>query len=78
MKKFLKNYTFIICMQLGIAGGCIVGLVAPEFAGNLAPLGTLFTNMMFCLVVPMVFCSICSAIANMESMKKAGLYLSPL
>ena len=72
MKNFLKNYTFIICMLLGIAGGCIVGLAAPEFAGNLAPLGTLFTNMMFCLVVPMVFCSIASAIANMPSMKRAG------
>ena len=72
MKKFLKNYTFIICMLLGIAGGCIVGLAAPDFAANLAPLGTLFTNMMFCLVVPMVFCSIASAIANMPSMKRAG------
>ena len=59
-------------MLIGIAGGCIVGLFWPQFAGNLEPLGTLFTNMMFCLVVPMVFCSICSAIANMPSAKKAG------
>ena len=72
MKKLLKNYTFIICMLIGIAGGCIVGVFWPGFAGNLEPLGTLFTNMMFCLVVPMVFCSICSAIANMPSAKKAG------
>ena len=72
MKKLLKNYTFIICMLLGIAGGCAVGVFWPEFAGNLEPLGSLFTNMMFCLVVPMVFCSICSAIANMPNAKKAG------
>ena len=72
MKNFLKNYGFILAMLTGIAGGCIVGLVAPEFAGNLEPLGTLFTNMMFCVVVPMVFCSICSAIANMPSMQRAG------
>ena len=72
MKKFLKNYSFILCMLTGIVGGCIVGLVAPEFAANLKPLGELFTNMMFCLVVPMVFCSICSAIANMPSAKRAG------
>ena len=72
MKKLLKNYGFIIAMLTGIAAGCVVGLVWPEFAGNLKPLGELFTNMMFCLVVPMVFCSIASAIANMPSMKRAG------
>ena len=72
MKKFLKNYAFILCMLTGIAAGCIVGLCWPEFAGKLEPLGSLFTNMMFCLVVPMVFCSISSAIANMPSMKRAG------
>ena len=72
MKKFLKNYTFILCMLAGIVSGCVVGLLWPEFAGKLQPLGTLFTNMMFCLVVPMVFCSIASAIANMPSARKAG------
>ena len=72
MKNFLKNYGFILAMLTGIAAGCIVGLVAPGFSGNLEPLGTLFTNMMFCVVVPMVFCSICSAIANMPSAKRAG------
>ena len=72
MKKFLKNYSFIICMLAGIVAGCIVGLVWPESAGKLEPLGTVFTNLMFCVVVPMVFCSIASAIANMQSMKRAG------
>jgi len=72
MKNFFKNYGFILAMLTGIAGGCIVGLTAPAFAENLKPLGELFTNMMFCVVVPMVFCSICSAIANMPSMGRAG------
>ncbi len=72
MKTFFKNYGFIFCMLIGIVAGCIVGIVAPDFAGNLEPLGTLFTNLMFCVVVPMVFCSIASAIANMQSAKRAG------
>ncbi|MEE1085908.1 MAG: dicarboxylate/amino acid:cation symporter [Schaedlerella sp.] len=72
MKIFLRNYGFILCMLAGIIAGCIVGIVAPDFAENLEPLGTLFTNLMFCVVVPMVFCSIASAIANMQSMKRAG------
>ncbi len=72
MKQFFKNYGFILCMLIGIVGGCVVGLVWPQAAGTLKPLGTIFTNLMFCAVVPMVFCSICSAIANMPSMQRAG------
>jgi len=71
MKKFLKNYGFIISMLVGIVAGCVVGAIWPG-ATALEPLGTVFINLMFCIVVPMVFCSICSAIANMDSMKKAG------
>ena len=71
MKKILKNYGFIICMLVGIIAGCIVGAVWPG-ATCLEPLGTVFINLMFCIVVPMVFCSISSAIANMQSAKRAG------
>ncbi len=72
MKKFLKTYGFLLCMLLGIVAGCIVGFAAPEFSQKLKPLGTIFTNLMFCVVVPMVFCSISSAIANMHNAKRAG------
>ncbi len=77
MKKFLKNYGFLITMLTGIVAGCIVGALFPAGEGVkgatvLEPLGTIFINLMFCIVVPMVFCSIASAIANMDSMKKAG------
>ena len=83
MKKLFKNYGFIITMLMGIIGGCIVGAFFPAVkdaegtilepgATILEPFGTVFINLMFCIVVPMVFCSICSAIANMDSMKKAG------
>ncbi len=71
MKNILKNYGFIICMLTGIIAGCITGAVWPG-ATVLEPLGTLFINLMFCIVVPMVFCSIASAIANMQSAKRAG------
>ena len=82
MKQFLKNYSFIIMMLTGIVAGCIVGACFPMIkdgdavidagATVLEPLGTVFINLMFCIVVPMVFCSISSAIANTDSMKKAG------
>ena len=71
MKAFLKNNSFLILMLTGIVAGCITGAVWPN-ASKLAPLGTIFINLMFCIVVPMVFCSIASAIANMPSANKAG------
>ena len=71
MKNFLKNYWFILCMLIAIIGGCITGALWPE-ATCLEPLGTLFINLMFCVVVPMVFFSISSAIANMKNIKRAG------
>ena len=70
-QSFWKRYGFLLCMLAGIVAGCIVGVLWPE-ATCLEPLGTVFINLMFCVVVPMVFCSIASAIANMKSVKRAG------
>ena len=73
-KRFLKNNWFILSMLAGIVGGCLTGWLWPG-ATMLEPLGTVFVNLMFCVVVPMVFCSIASAIANMDSARKAGRVL---
>ena len=71
-KSFFKNYGFILFMLTGIVAGCLVGALKPSLGSKLAPLGTVFINLMFCVVVPMVFCSIASAISNMSSAKRAG------
>ena len=71
-KSFFKNYGFILFMLTGIVAGCLVGALKPSLGSTLAPLGTVFINLMFCVVVPMVFCSIASAISNMSSAKRAG------
>ncbi len=70
-RSFMKNYWFILSMLVAIAAGCVVGAVWPG-ATCLEPMGTLFINAMFCVVVPMVFVSISSAIANMGNMRRAG------
>ena len=73
-RRFIKDYWFILSMLTGIIAGCIVGAIWPG-GTCLEPLGTVFINMMFCVVVPMVFCSIASAIANMGNVKRAGKVL---
>ena len=74
IKQFLKSYGQIMFMLIGIVAGCIVGWLWSD-AKKLQPLGTLFINMMFCIVVPLVFLSISSAIANMRTMGRAGKLL---
>ena len=76
-RNFLKNYGLLIAMLVAIIAGCIVGAIFPNTgdtvgASVLKPLGTVFINMMFCVVVPMVFASIAGAVANMGSRKRAG------
>ena len=55
--NFFKNNWFLLTMVLGMVAGAIVGAVWPG-ATCLEPLGTIFINMMFCVVVPLVFFSI--------------------
>lgn len=72
--SFWKTYGFLFLMLTGIVAGCVVGFLWPG-ATALEPLGTVFVNLMFCIVVPMVFCSIASAIANMKNVRRAGKLL---
>lgn len=74
-QSILKNYGLLFAMLGAIVLGCIVGGVWPG-ATALKPLGTIFINLMFCIVVPMVFSSIAGAVANMHSRKRAGKIMS--
>ena len=83
VKSVAKNYRFMAIMIGSMILGAILGWVWPVVkdaednvisagATALKPLGTVFINMMFCIVVPLVFASISSAVANMKSRKRAG------
>lgn len=70
--QVMKNYRFLAIMLGAMILGCVVGWFAPEFGMAIKPLGTVFINMMFCVVVPLVFASISSSIAGMKSRARAG------
>lgn len=69
--SFYRSYGFLAAMLACIVLGCAVGAAWPG-AVCLEPLGTVFINMMFCLVVPLVFCSLAGSIANTRSRRRAG------
>jgi len=72
MSSKLKAYRFPIILLFSIIIGSIIGFLAGEKAEVIKPLGDLFLNLLFMIVVPLVFFSISSAIANMDSMKRLG------
>ena len=71
-KSVVNNYRFLIILLLAMILGAVTGAVLPHFAHSISFLGTIFIRMMFCIVVPMVFASISSAMANIKSRKRAG------
>ena len=70
-RSFFRTYGFLGAMLLSIVLGCVLGALWPQ-AACLAPLGTIFINLMFCIVVPLVFCSLAGSIACMKSPRRAG------
>lgn len=75
-KSFLwKNYRFPLILLASIILGSIIGAVWGEKAMVLQPLGQIFLNLMFTVVVPLVFFTIASAVGNMLSMRRLGKIL---
>jgi Na+/H+-dicarboxylate symporter len=72
LKSFFKNYRFTVILLLAILIGGIAGLTFGEKTAVVKPFGDLFLNLMFMIIVPLVFFSIASAISNMNGMKRLG------
>lgn len=77
-KKIWESYRFPLILLAGIVIGAILGLVMGEKATVFAPLGDIFINLMFTIVVPMVFISITNAVGSMLNMKRLGKILGSL
>lgn len=75
MRSFLKNYKFPIILLSSIIIGSIIGIIFGSDAKVLKPLGDLFLNMLYTIVVPLVFFTISSSVANMFNMKRLGKIL---
>ena len=72
MKKIWKNYKSTIILLLSIIIGTIIGLIFKEKACVLSPLGDIFLNLMFIVIVPLIFLTITSSIIKMENPKRLG------
>ena len=72
MRVFLRDYLSTILLLGAVLIGGVIGVVMGPKAAVLKPFGDLFLNLLFMIIVPMVFFSIASAIATMGETKRLG------
>ena len=72
MKKFLSNYKSTIILLVAIIVGATVGIIFQEKATILSPLGDLFLNLLLVIIVPLIFLTITTSIAKMQTPKRLG------
>lgn len=70
MKNLWKNYKTTIILLVAIIIGVVVGIIFGEDANVLKPLGDLFLNLLFVIIVPLVFLTITTSIAKMNEPKR--------
>lgn len=76
MNNFWQNYKSSIILLGSVIIGGVVGIIVGPKASILEPFGTLFINLMFTIIVPLVFFSVSSSISGMKSMKRLGKIMS--
>ncbi len=57
---------------VAIALGVVLGIVAPDFAVKLRPLGEGFIKLVKMTIAPLIFCTVVLGIASMKSLKSVG------
>ncbi|MBS0030146.1 dicarboxylate/amino acid:cation symporter [Chitinophaga sp. 22321] len=72
---FLKTYSSMFWLLAGIIAGSIAGLIFGERVVIIKPIGDIFLNLLFTVIIPLVFFSIANAIAHIEAGNKLGRIL---
>ncbi len=71
----LKNYKSTLLLLAGLIAGGVLGAVLGEDASVLQPVGTIFLNLIFVLVVPLVFLSVAQSMVVLRRNEMIGRVL---
>ena len=71
-RSTLANYRDPIILITFCVLGAILGLQLGPKAAFLKPIGQIFLNLLFCLIVPLIFFSIAGSVANTKDTGKVG------
>jgi Na+/H+-dicarboxylate symporter len=70
--NFLQSYSSILLLLGGIIIGSILGLIFKDKVEVIKPLGDIFLNLLFTAIIPLIFFTIASSVANLEQTEKLG------
>ncbi|WP_448516647.1 dicarboxylate/amino acid:cation symporter [Pseudothermotoga sp.] len=73
-----RSYRFPVILLLSIIIGSVLGLILGKKATVLQPLGDIFLNLMFTIVVPLVLITVTSAVASMANLRRLGKILGTM
>jgi aerobic C4-dicarboxylate transport protein len=71
VKKDRSHYLYIAVI-VAVLAGITVGIVAPDFAVKLQPLGELFVNLVKMMISPVIFCTIVLGVGSVASAAQVG------
>ena len=72
MNTFLKNYGSTLLLLAGIILGALCGVFWPQAAHAVKPIGEIFLNLIFVMIVPLVFFSTASSICKLRGSGMLG------
>lgn len=72
----IKSYLFPTILLLSILLGGLTGFIFGKDADHLKPLGDIFLNLIFTMILPLIFFSVSSAVAKTGSAGKLGKIFS--
>lgn len=67
-----RSYRFSLILLSSIVIGSLIGLALGKNASVLSPLGDIFLNLMFTIVVPLVLITVTSAVASIANLRRLG------
>ena len=70
ISRLLRNLTFQVLVAVSL--GILLGVVAPDTAKSLKPLGDTFINLVKMVITPIIFLTIVHGIASMADLRKLG------
>lgn len=78
MKKIWSNYKQTIILLGSLIIGAIAGIIWKEDCVVVKPLGDLFLNMLFVVIIPLIFLTITTSIAKIKQPKRLGKVLGSI
>ncbi|MFI5501416.1 cation:dicarboxylate symporter family transporter [Nocardia asteroides] len=71
-RKRDHTHWLYLAVIFAVLAGILVGRLAPEFGQSLAPLGTLFVNLIKMMIAPVIFCTIVLGIGSVRAAATVG------